>query len=82
MIKHFGRVSIRDDVFIGPNCSIYRGTIDNTKIGNGCKIDDNNSFRHNVILGDRVSAIAGTFFYGSVSVGDDTYITTSYIKIK
>lgn len=80
MIKHFGGVYIGDDVFIGPNCSIYRGTIDNTKIGNGCKIDGNNFFGHNVILGKRVSVIAGTVFYGSVLVGDDAYIATSYIK--
>ena len=80
MIRHYGGVNIGNDVFIGPNCSVYRGTIDDTIIGSGCKIDGNNFFGHNVILGERVSVIAGTVFYGSVAVGDDAYIATSYIK--
>ena len=39
MIKHHGGVVIGNDVFVGSNTAIARGTIDDTVIGDGTKID-------------------------------------------
>lgn len=80
MIKHYGGVYIGNDVFIGPNCVIYRGTIDNTEIGNGSKIDALCLVSHNSTLGNNVSLIAGTLLYGSTKIHDNSYIASSIIR--
>lgn len=80
MVKHYGGVSIGDDVFIGPNCNIYRGTIDNTVIKNGCKVDGMCQLGHNVVLNENVSVIAGTIFYGSVTIEENAHLATCAIK--
>ena len=65
MIKHFGGVEIGDNVYIGPNCIIDRGEIDNTIIQSGTKIDANCFIAHNVIVGKNVIMITGCRLYGS-----------------
>lgn len=80
MIKHYGGVEIHDDVHIGANCCIARGTIDNTIIENGCKIDNLCHIAHNVILKKNVTLIAGSIIYGSAVIGENSYIASGLIK--
>ena len=79
MIKHYG-VQIEDDVLIGPGTIINRGTIDNTVIGRGCKIDARCIISHNVILGEDSALIAGTILYGSVKTGANAYMATALVR--
>lgn len=47
-----GRVIIGDDVEIGANCAIDRGTLGNTVIGRGTKLDNLIQIGHNVKIGE------------------------------
>ncbi|HVO31403.1 MAG TPA: UDP-3-O-(3-hydroxymyristoyl)glucosamine N-acyltransferase, partial [bacterium] len=57
-IRHVGHVEIGDDVEIGANCAIDRGTFGRTVIGNGTKIDNLVHLAHNVRIGERTLIIA------------------------
>jgi UDP-3-O-[3-hydroxymyristoyl] glucosamine N-acyltransferase len=64
------RVIIQDDVEIGANATIDRGSTRDTIIGEGTKIDNLVQIAHNVIVG-RHCLIAGQVgISGSVNVGD------------
>ena len=80
MIKHYGGIDIGDDVFIGANCVVNRGTIDDTQIGDGTKIDSQCHISHNCIIGEKNSIISGSRIYGSVRTGNNVYIATSIIR--
>ncbi|MCH7520597.1 MAG: UDP-3-O-(3-hydroxymyristoyl)glucosamine N-acyltransferase, partial [Candidatus Marinimicrobia bacterium] len=72
-IPHIGRVMIGDRVEIGANCTIDRGSIGDTVIGEGTKIDNLVHIAHNVTLG-RGCLLAGEVgIAGSVVIGD--YVT-------
>jgi UDP-3-O-[3-hydroxymyristoyl] glucosamine N-acyltransferase len=69
-VPQLGRVVIEDDVEIGGNCAIDRGTMDDTVIGKGTAIDNLVQIGHNVRIG-KYCVIAGQAgFAGSVTVGD------------
>lgn len=80
MIKHYGGVDIGKNVFIGANSVINRGTIDDTVINEGCKIDAFCHISHNVRLGEKSSLISGTRLYGSVKTGGNVYIASAIVK--
>lgn len=68
-IHQLGGVVIGDDVEIGAATTIDRGALDDTRIGNGVKLDNQVQIAHNVVLGD-YTAIAGcTAIAGSTTVG-------------
>ncbi len=69
-IPHVGRCVIGDDVEIGANSTIDRGSIDDTIIGNGSKIDNLVHIAHNVRIGEKVLVMAQVGVAGSSSVGD------------
>ena len=50
-IPHVGRVVIESDVEMGANCTIDRGTIDDTVVGWGTKLDDQVHIGHNCRVG-------------------------------
>ena len=79
-VKHFGGVTIEDDVSIGSQTCICRGAIDDTVIKEHAKIDNLCHIAHNVVIGRRSIVIAGTVIMGSVHVGDDCWIATSMIR--
>ena len=54
-IPHVGRCIIEDDVEIGANTTIDRGSIDDTVVGAGTKIDNLVQIAHNVRIGKAVS---------------------------
>lgn len=68
-IPQIGRVVIGNDVWIGNNCSIDRGTLNDTIIEDNCIIDNLVHIAHNVEIGSG-SAIAGQVgFAGSSKIG-------------
>ena len=73
-VPHVGRCLIGDDVEIGANSCIDRGSVDDTVIGPGTKIDNLVHIAHNVRLGARCLIMALAGVAGSVRVEDDVII--------
>jgi UDP-3-O-[3-hydroxymyristoyl] glucosamine N-acyltransferase len=69
-IPHIGRCIIEDDVEIGANTTIDRGSFDDTVIGTGTKIDNLVQVAHNVRIGRLCLIMAQVGIAGSVRVGD------------
>lgn len=74
---HLGGVIIGEDVEIGSNSCIDRGTLGNTLIKKGAKIDNLVHIAHNVVIGERTMVIAHSQIAGSSVVGDDVWISPS-----
>ncbi len=74
LIPQIGLVLIKDNVFIGSNCSIDRGKIDHTIIGENSMLDNLIHVAHNVILGKNTCIAAQTGISGSVIFGDNVTI--------
>jgi UDP-3-O-[3-hydroxymyristoyl] glucosamine N-acyltransferase len=72
---HIGSVHIGNDVFIGSSTCIDRGSIGDTVIGSGTKIDNLVHIAHNVIVGENCRIIALTIVGGSVNIGDRSWIS-------
>jgi UDP-3-O-[3-hydroxymyristoyl] glucosamine N-acyltransferase len=68
-IPHVGRVVIDDDVEIGANTTVDRGTIGDTHIGRGTKIDNLVQIAHNVVIGPGSLIVAQTGIAGSTTIG-------------
>jgi UDP-3-O-[3-hydroxymyristoyl] glucosamine N-acyltransferase len=69
-IPQIGRVIIQNDVEIGANSCIDRGSIRDTVVGEGTKVDNLVQIAHNVVIG-RHCLIAGQVgISGSVVLGD------------
>ncbi|MCE2422610.1 MAG: UDP-3-O-(3-hydroxymyristoyl)glucosamine N-acyltransferase [Gemmatimonadetes bacterium] len=64
-----GGCVIGDDVEIGANCTIDRGTFGNTEIGPRTKLDNLVHIGHNVRIGADCFIVAQTGIAGSVTVG-------------
>jgi len=71
---HLGGIVVEDDVEIGSNTSIDRGTLANTIIGKGTKIDNLCHIAHNVVIGKNCAIIAHSMIGGSVKIGDNSWI--------
>jgi UDP-3-O-[3-hydroxymyristoyl] glucosamine N-acyltransferase len=69
-IPHVGRCIIEQDVEIGANTTIDRGSIDDTVVGAGTKIDNLVHIAHNVRIGRLCLIMAQVGIAGSVHVGD------------
>jgi UDP-3-O-[3-hydroxymyristoyl] glucosamine N-acyltransferase len=71
---HLGQVLIHDDVEIGSNVTINKGTLGFTVIGKHVKIDDQVHIAHNVVIGDNVLITAGVIIGGGVSIGKGVWL--------
>jgi UDP-3-O-[3-hydroxymyristoyl] glucosamine N-acyltransferase len=69
-IPHVGRAIIEDDVEIGANSTIDRGSIDDTVIGAGTRIDNLVHVAHNVRIGRLCLIMAQVGIAGSVRIED------------
>ncbi|MDQ7849399.1 MAG: UDP-3-O-(3-hydroxymyristoyl)glucosamine N-acyltransferase [Armatimonadota bacterium] len=69
-IPHLGRVVIEDDVEIGANTAVDRGTLGETRIGARTKIDNLVQVAHNVRIGRGVLIAGQVGLAGSVTVED------------
>ena len=68
-IPQVGGVVIGDDVEIGANSCIDRGSVGPTEIGNGVKIDNLVHIGHNVRVGDYTVIVAQVGVSGSTTIG-------------
>ena len=69
-IPHIGRCIIEDDVEIGANTTVDRGSFDDTVIGAGTKIDNLVQVAHNVRIGRLCLIMAQVGIAGSARLGD------------
>ncbi len=65
-----GNVILHDDVEIGANTAIDRGTLGSTVIGQGTKIDNLVHIAHNVVIGRNCLVMGQVGFAGSTRLGD------------
>jgi len=68
-IHHLGGVSIGDDVEIGANTCVDRGTLHDTVVGDRCKLDNLVQVGHNVRIGDDVVVAGHSGIGGSARIG-------------
>ena len=69
-IPQLGNVILENNVEIGANCTVDRGTIGSTFIGEGTKIDNLIQIAHNVKIGKHNVIAAQTGIAGSSIIGD------------
>lgn len=69
-VPQIGRVIIGDDVEIGANSTIDRGSLSDTIIGEGTKIDNLVQIAHNVVIGRHCIIVAMSGIAGSSKLGD------------
>ena len=70
-IPHIGRVVIEDEVHIGSQCVLDRGTFGETRIGLGTKIDNLVHIAHNSQIGRNGLVTAGFIVAGSTRIGSN-----------
>ena len=73
-VPQLGTVVIGDDVEIGANVTIDRGTIGETQVKQGTKIDNLVQIAHNVIVGENSIIIAQTGISGSTVLGKNVVL--------
>ncbi len=73
-VPHLGGVRIGANCYIGSNCTIARGTLSDTIIGDYVKIDALCHIAHNVEIGNKVMITGGTIIAGSAIIEDDVWI--------
>jgi UDP-3-O-[3-hydroxymyristoyl] glucosamine N-acyltransferase len=73
-IPHVGGCILGDDVEVGSNTCIDRGSIDDTVVGRGTKLDNLVQVGHNVRIGERCLIMAGVGIAGSTHIGNDAIL--------
>lgn len=73
-VPQLGRVVIHDDVEIGANSTVDRGTGPDTVIGPGCMIDNLVQIGHNVQLGQGCVIVAQAGVAGSTKLEDNVVL--------
>jgi UDP-3-O-[3-hydroxymyristoyl] glucosamine N-acyltransferase len=68
-VPQVGRVVVEDDVELGANVCIDRGTLGDTRIGRGTKVDNLVQVAHNVQVGEGCLLVAQAGISGSTSLG-------------
>lgn len=73
-LPHLGSVIIGDDVEVGANSTIDRGTLGSTKISRGTKIDNLVMIGHNVEVGEDSLLVAQVGLAGSAKIGNQVIL--------
>lgn len=73
-VRHLGGVTLGDDVEIGANTAVDRGTLDDTVIGARTKIDNLCQVGHNVRIGTDCLIAGMTGIAGSAKIGDGVIV--------
>jgi UDP-3-O-[3-hydroxymyristoyl] glucosamine N-acyltransferase len=68
-VPQIGRVVIGDDVEIGANTTIDRGSLKDTVIGDGVRLDNLIQVGHNARIGDHTAAASFVGISGSTQIG-------------
>lgn len=73
-IPHIGRAVVEDDVEIFPYSNVDRGTMKDTRVGRGTKLDHYVHIGHNCEIGEDVVVTARVVTSGSSRVGARTWL--------
>ena len=73
-IPHIGKVLIDDNVEIASNCTIDRGSVDDTEIGKNTYLDNQVHVAHNVKIGSNCMIAGQVGFAGSSRIGNNVSI--------
>tara|TARA_B100002051_G_C16737851_1_gene642382 strand:- start:108 stop:1082 length:975 start_codon:yes stop_codon:yes gene_type:complete len=73
-IPHIGKVILKNNVEIGLSCTIDRGSIDDTIIGENTFLDNQVHMAHNVKIGKNCMIAGQVGFAGSSTLGDNVSI--------
>ncbi len=73
-IPHIGGCTLGDDVDVGANSCIDRGSIDDTIIGSGTRIDNLVHIGHNARLGAGCLLMGGVVIAGSAELGNGVVV--------
>ena len=73
-LPHVGGCILEDDVEIGSATCVDRGSLGDTVVGRGTKIDNLVQVGHNVRIGERCLVMATTGIAGSVRIGNDVIV--------
>ena len=73
-IPHVGCVKINNNVYIGSNCTIDRGSFSNTVIGNNSFLDNQVHIAHNVKIGSNCVIAGQVGIAGSTNIGNQCMI--------
>jgi len=76
-----GGVIIEDDVEIGPQTNIQRGTLEDTILRNGSKIGHHCNIGHNSEIGKHTFVAGSCCFAGSTKIGDFSWIGIGVVVI-
>ncbi len=68
-VPQLGKVRVGDDVEIGANTTIDRGSLQDTVIGNGVKLDNQIQIAHNVQIGEHTAIAGCAAIAGSTTIG-------------
>ena len=71
---HIGKVIIGDNVELAANCTIDRGSIDDTVIGKNTYLDNQVHVAHNVKIGENCMIAGQVGFAGSTIIGNNVSI--------
>ena len=71
---HIGAVLIGNNVFIGSNCNVDRGHIDDTVIGDFVRIDNQVHVAHNCKIGKNSILAGKSALSGSVKLGENVIL--------
>ena len=78
-IPQFGGVVIENDVQIGANSVVCKGSIDNTIIGSGSRVDNCAFISHNVKIGRNTIIVGEVLMMGSSSTGERAYLSGNVV---
>lgn len=73
-IHHLGIVQVGDEVEIGAGCTLDRGALDDTIIGDGVKLDNQVMIAHGCQIGARTAMAACVALAGSTRIGADVTV--------
>ena len=74
LFRHYGRVVLEDDVYIGANAVVQRGRIDETVIGKGTMISSLCVIGANSIIGQNCTITIQAGVSGSARIGDRCWL--------
>lgn len=76
---HLGSVKIGNNVWVGPNCTIEKSTVDQTIIEDHVKIDTLVNIGHNTIIGESSCITAGNIICGKAKIGKRCYVAPNSV---
>ena len=73
-VPHIGKVLLKDNVEIGANCVVDRGSFSDTVIGKNTFIDNLVHIAHNVVIGENCIVAGQVGIAGSTTIGNNVSI--------